>query len=70
MSEQFCPECGNKMIYEAPVRRFVCRGCGLYATRDEISDIRQKAKTPLLDDERKKKKERGEYLQWWLSSKK
>ena len=70
MVDQFCPECGGTMIYESPVRRFVCRSCGLYATRDEISDLRQKARIPVVDEARKKRKERGEYLDWWLSSKK
>ncbi len=70
MVEQYCPECGGHLLYEVSVRRFVCGGCGLYVTRDELSELRDKAKIAVNDELRKKKKERGEYLKWWLSSKK
>lgn len=70
MPEQYCPECGGKLLYENPVRRFVCKGCGLYVTRDELTDLREKAKVGTRDEQRSKKKQQGEYLEWWLSSKK
>ena len=47
-------------------RHFICKRCGLYATREEVSDIRfrlnQKAKT--------REDKHDDYLDWWSKSKK
>ncbi|MEM3098507.1 MAG: hypothetical protein QXU32_07305 [Nitrososphaerales archaeon] len=59
-----CPECGGSLHYETNTKHFLCKKCGLYATREQIYDIRDKQKP-----EKKKSKE-DEYLEWWLSKKK
>ncbi len=47
-------------------RNFICKRCGLYATREEVSDIRfrlnQKTKT--------REDKHDDYLDWWAKSKK
>ncbi len=51
------------MYYESETKHFICKRCGLYATREDIYDILDRKKP-----ERKKSKE-SEYLAWWLSKK-
>jgi len=67
MAQQFCPECGGTLFYDSPVRRYICKSCGLYATKDEIADLRAKIKSE--SEDKRKKKEKSEYLEWWLSKK-
>jgi len=47
-------------------RHFICKRCGLYATREEISDIRFK----LNQRERTRDDKHDDYLEWWSKSKK
>ena len=68
--DQVCPECSSIMLYDAPNKRFACKRCGLYLTRDQLSDIRYKLKTPDEDERRKKSRQQSDYLQWWLSGEK
>lgn len=68
--EKFCPECGGEMFYDMSNRRYACRKCGIYITREELSELRYKMKQPVEDTKRKKLKEQSDYLEWWLSSKK
>ncbi|MFQ5940599.1 MAG: hypothetical protein ACE5KA_02730 [Nitrososphaerales archaeon] len=59
-----CPECGGELDYEPNTKHFICKKCGLYATREQIYDIKDKLKPE------KKKTKQDEYLEWWLSKKK
>ena len=72
MSQQFCPECGEVFFYDIPMRRYICKSCGLYVTKDEIRDLREKERDKIhAEDTRKRKaREHGEYLEWWLGKKK
>lgn len=47
-------------------RNFICKRCGLYATREQISDIRYK----LNQRERTREDKQDDYLDWWQKSKK
>lgn len=47
-------------------RNFVCKRCGLYATREQVSDIRYK----LNQKERTRDDKHDDYLEWWSKSKK
>ena len=67
--DQFCPECASLLTYDAPNRRFSCKGCGLYLTREQLSDLRYKMRTPTEDDRRKKMRQQADYLDWWLNKK-
>ena len=69
MQETFCPECGGKMFFEIAAKSFVCTKCGLFATREQISDLKYKIKVREDEERRKKKRDHGEYLEWWLSKK-
>ena len=69
MSQRLCPECEGDLFYDAPMKLFVCKKCGLYADRDTLSDIKY-AKKDALDDTSQKNREQSEYLEWWLTSKK
>ena len=54
------------MKSESATKHFICRRCGLYATREQVSDIRirlnrrEKTRQDIQDD----------YLDWWQKSKK
>jgi DNA-directed RNA polymerase subunit RPC12/RpoP len=63
-----CPECGGKMRYDPPHKQYSCLSCGLSLTYQELMEIREKKKD-LEPEEEKRKRERNEYLKWWLSKK-
>lgn len=65
---QFCPECGGDLVYEPTLKMYACKGCGLFATREQISDLRVKVVRD-EDQLRKKRRQQAEYLEWWLSKK-
>lgn len=66
--QQFCPECGGTLFYDTPAKRYICKSCGLYVTKEEISDLRAKIRSE-QDEQRRRKREHSEYLEWWLSKK-
>ena len=53
-------------IDEKNRRNFICKRCGLYATREEISDIRFR----LNQKEKTREDKHDDYLDWWSKSKK
>jgi len=66
-----CPECAAKQIviemkFDLNTKHFICKKCGLYATREQISDIRDR----LNRRERTREDKHDEYRDWWQSSKK
>lgn len=67
--QQFCPECGGELFYDSPTKRYGCKSCGLYVTREQISDIRAQVRNE-QDELKRKRREQSEYLEWWLSAKK
>lgn len=69
MSQQFCPECGGVLFYDIPVKRYLCKSCGLYVTKDEIQQLKEKYRRREEDSGRSKEREHGEYLDWWLKKK-
>jgi transposase-like protein len=66
----YCPECGGEMQYISATKRYVCKSCGLSVTRQELMELRQKLRPKLESGEDERKKQRKEYLKWWLSKKK
>jgi len=68
--DQYCPECGGLLLFDSTTKRYGCKSCGLFLTREQLSDIRYKMKTPQEDVRRKKQREQSDYLEWWLSGKK
>ena len=55
------------MIFDPALKRFGCKTCGAFLTRDQLSDIRFKQKTPIDDERRKRARQQSDYLEWWLS---
>jgi ribosomal protein S27AE len=69
--DQFCPECGGPILFDAVNKRFSCKTCGLFLTREQLSDLRFKQKNTADDgDMRKKARQQADYLDWWLKDKK
>ena len=64
--EQTCPECGGILLYDAASKRLSCKKCGLFLTREQLSDIRYKQRTPIEDERRKRARQQSDYLEWWL----
>ena len=54
------------MKFDLNTKHFICKKCGLYATREQISDIRDR----LNRRERTREDKHDEYRDWWQSSKK
>lgn len=65
----YCPECGGEMDYDARLRRYVCKSCGLSLTSQELMELRDKLRPDKYSDEDERKKKRKEYLDWWFSRK-
>jgi len=66
----YCPECGGEMQYMTETKRHVCKSCGLSVTRQELMELRRKLRPTFESSEDQRKRERKDYLQWWLSKKK
>ena len=54
------------MKFDISTKHFICKKCGLYATREQISDIRDR----LNRRESTREDKQYEYLDWWQKSKK
>gem|GEM_PF-122064 len=67
-TQRFCPECGGVLFFDPSAKSYGCKTCGLSVTRDQLSDLKNRLRVD-LDPERKKRRERTEYLDWWLSKK-
>ncbi|MBD3228709.1 MAG: hypothetical protein GF329_11040 [Candidatus Lokiarchaeota archaeon] len=68
-----CPECAGQMKWDGSQRRYVCQRCGLALKYKEIEEMRDKYRDDIekaKDSDWKKKKEKKDYLNWWLSSEK
>jgi len=66
----YCPECGGEMQYMMATKRHVCKSCGLSVTRQELMELRRKLRPTFESSEDQRKRERKDYLKWWLSKKK
>ena len=66
----YCPECGGQMLFDASIRSYVCRSCGVLYTREQLAEAREKQFRPAEDERAQAKKKRKEVLKWWLSDKK
>jgi hypothetical protein len=58
------------MVYDAMSKRFSCKSCGLFLTREQLSELRFKLKNNSTDDTRQKARHQADYLDWWLKDKK
>ena len=56
----------KEMKYDPVTKHYICKKCGLYATREQISDIKER----LGVREKTREDKQYEYLDWWQSSKK
>lgn len=54
------------MKFDPVTKHYICKRCGLYATREEVSDIRERLNRRELTREDKQ----YDYLEWWQKSKK
>ncbi len=54
------------MKIDVATKHFICRRCGLYATREQVSDIRYR----LNQREKTRQDRQDDYLDWWQKSKK
>jgi DNA-directed RNA polymerase subunit M/transcription elongation factor TFIIS len=63
----FCPECGGELKFDSASKNFICRSCGLFASREKIDELRDKMEK---DSDYKKKRLHDDYLDWWQTSKK
>ncbi len=62
MLDYICPECNGKLIYEVSTKHFICNKCGLYATREQLYDLKDR-----LKPQKKKASKESEYFEWWMS---
>jgi hypothetical protein len=48
-------------------KNFLCKSCGLFASREKIDELREKEKDKFTDS---KRRAHDAYLEWWQTSKK
>ncbi len=53
------------MKLDLSTKHFICKRCGLFATREQISDIKYK----LTRKEKTRADKQDDYLEWWQKSK-
>ena len=46
---KFCPECGGDLKMDSSTRNFICKSCGLYASRDKIEELKDKSQITSSD---------------------
>jgi TFIIB zinc-binding protein len=63
----FCPECGGDLKFDTVSKDFICKSCGLFASREKLDEIRDKRRDQLKDGRRAV---HDDYLDWWQTSKK
>jgi len=63
----FCPECGGNLEFDSVSKNFICKSCGLFASRDKIEELRDNSHDRFED---KTRKMHDAYLEWWQTSKK
>jgi hypothetical protein len=63
----FCPECGGELKFDPISRNFICKSCGLFASREKIDELRDKEEDRSID---KRRRLHNDYLDWWQASKK
>ena len=63
----YCPECGGELKFDLASKNFICKSCGLFASREKMDEIRDKAEEKGTD---KRRQMHDEYIDWWQSSKK
>ena len=63
----YCPECGGELHYDPPIRRYVCKSCGLSLSYQELMELKDRLRPDFESEEDKRKKKRKEYLDWWFS---
>ena len=54
------------MKLDPSTKHFICKRCGLYATREQVSDIKYR----LNQREKTRQDKQDDYLEWWHKSKK
>ncbi len=64
--DEIVSKLNTTMKFDPATKHFICKKCGLYATREQISDIRDRFNSSELTREDKE----SEYLNWWQKSKK
>jgi len=53
--------------FDITSKNFICKSCGLFASREKIDELRDKAENAAEDKSRRRQ---DDYLDWWQSSKK
>ncbi|MCP8304199.1 MAG: hypothetical protein H3Z50_01815 [archaeon] len=56
------------MFYDSASRHYICKNCGLYITKDQLLDLKERLREE-GEERRKKRRRHEEYLEWWLSKK-
>ena len=54
------------MKFDPVTKHFICKRCGLYATREQVGDIRER----INRKESTREDKQYDYLSWWQKSKK
>jgi len=67
---RYCPECGGELKYMSATKRYVCKSCGLSVTVQELFELRRQLRPSFESEEDQRRRERKEYLKWWLGKKK
>ncbi|HEY6668600.1 MAG TPA: hypothetical protein VI033_05545 [Candidatus Nitrosopolaris sp.] len=63
----YCPECGGELKFDSVSKNLLCKSCGLFASREKIDELRDKADNEFTD---KRRGLHDDYLDWWQTSKK
>lgn len=57
------------MRYDPSRKLYCCLSCGLAVTQQELVEMRDKLRPEAEPEDERRKRERTEYLRWWLTKK-
>lgn len=66
----YCTECGGKLTWDRKLRHYSCQSCGMTFTEAELSEVRDRLRTPREDEEELRSRRHRDYLDWWFKDKK
>jgi len=66
----YCTECGGKLTWDRKLRHYSCQSCGMTFTDSEISEARDRLRTPREDEDETRSRHHRDYLDWWFKDKK
>ncbi|MCW3992409.1 MAG: hypothetical protein NWE79_06850 [Candidatus Bathyarchaeota archaeon] len=65
----YCTECGGRLTWDRKLKHYSCQSCGMTFTDTELSEARDRLRTPREDEDETRSRRHRDYLDWWFKDK-